>query len=80
MRRPDVADVFVLSVAVAGGVLDARLIRHDRRPITAALRRPVPLGFLTFLTLHAWDLLGPVDPFRAAARMIPKGCPRPQTG
>lgn len=70
MTRPHAADVFVYSVGIGGSLLDARLIRHEQRPITAALRRPVPLAFLTVLTLHAWDLLGPFDPFRFAARRL----------
>lgn len=69
MRR-DAGATFVYAVVVVGGVLDAHLIRHERSPITATLRRPVPLALLTFLTLHAWNVLGPWDPFRYVAKRL----------
>lgn len=72
MRRPDTADAFVVSFAVGAALLDVHLHRHERRLITEALRRPVVLVGLTVLTLHAWDVLGLFDPFRAVARLIPR--------
>jgi hypothetical protein len=55
-----------------GAALDAGLVHERRRPITHVLRTPPGVAFLAVLCLHVADLLGPVDPFRVAARLIPK--------
>lgn len=72
MRRASAADVIVAGCALLFGVADVHLIHHGKPPITAALRRPPVLAGLCVLCLHALDVLGPFDPFRAAARLIPR--------
>lgn len=72
MRRPCPADLLVLTAAAALTVGDVAFYRRHLELVTDVLRRPVPLACLTVLTLHAWDVLGPADPFRAAGRLIPR--------
>lgn len=71
MRRLCPAEILVGGAAVALAVGDIRCHRRQLEMVTDVLRRPVPLACLTVLTLHAWDVLGPADPFRAVARLIP---------
>lgn len=72
MRRPCSAEVLVGGAAAVLAIGDVRLYRHHLELVTDVLRRPVPLLCLTVLTLHAWDVLGWADPFRAIARLIPR--------
>lgn len=72
MTRPDAADLLVGACVAALAVGDVQLCRHGRRLVTDVLRRPVVTGGLVLLTLHVLDLLGPVDPFRAVARRVPR--------
>lgn len=70
MRRPDLADASVLSVAAFLGAVDVHRHRRGLTLVTDSLRRiPVAVG-LVVLTLHVLDVLGPFDPFRAVARRI----------
>lgn len=70
--RPDAAEILVGGAALTLAVGDVFLHRHDRRLVTDVLRQPAPLLVLVTLTAHALDVLGPFDPFRAAARLIPR--------
>ena len=53
-----------------GAVLDVALVAKGRRPITHVLRTPAGAAFLIVLGLHVADRLGPLDPFRAAGRVV----------
>lgn len=75
MRRACAADVIVGGCALVLCVADIHLYRHDQRLITDTLRRPLVLAWLCTLCLHALDVLGFLDPFRAAARLIPRRTP-----
>lgn len=72
MRRPDPAEILVGGTALILGVGDVVLYRQRQRLVTDVLRRPPVLAGLLVLTAHALDVLGPLDPFRAVARMIPQ--------
>lgn len=72
MRAPDAAELLVIGCAGALGVGDIFLYRHGRRLVTEVLRTPTALAGLVVLTAHALDVLGPLDPFRAFSRLIPK--------
>lgn len=72
MRRACVADVLVGGAALVLLAADVHLYRREQRLITDCLRtRPATIGLLV-LTAHVLDILGPFDPFRAAARFIPR--------
>lgn len=71
MRRPDLADLSVLSAAAFLAGVDVHRHRHGLTLVTGSLRRPVVAAGLVVLTLHVLDVLGPFDPFRAVARRIP---------
>lgn len=70
MRRPCPAAVLVGGAAVALLAGDAVLVRRGERLVTDTLREPFPLACLLVLVLHVLDVLGPLDPFRAACRRI----------
>lgn len=70
MRRPCFAELLVGGAAVALAVGDVRCVRREIEMVTDVLRRPVPRFCLTVLVLHVYDVLGPLDPFRAAARVL----------
>lgn len=72
MPRPTGADLLVGGCAAAWAGADVWLYRNKRPLVTDTLRRPVVLVALVTLTLHALDVLGPLDPFRASARLIPR--------
>lgn len=75
MARPCSAAVLVGGAAAVLLVADAQLYRHEQRLVTDVLRtRPVTVGLLV-LTAHVLDVLGPFDPFRAVARLIPRSAP-----
>lgn len=76
MRRPDAAALLVGGAALALAVGDVLLVRHERRLVTDVLRTPPVLAGLLVLTAHVVDVLGPADPFRFAARLIPRSVPR----
>lgn len=72
MRRPCAAAVLVGGVVGVLAAGDVHLHRHDRRLVTDVLRTwPATVG-LVVLTAHVIDVLGPFDPFRAVARLIPR--------
>jgi hypothetical protein len=72
MARPCSAAVLVGGAAVVLLVADAHLYRHEQRLVTDVLRgRTATVGLLV-LTAHVLDVLGPFDPFRAVARLIPR--------
>ena len=71
MRRPCPAAVLVGGAAVVLLAADAHLYRHEQRLVTDVLRSPVATVGLLVLTAHVLDVLGPFDPFRAVARLIP---------
>ena len=66
------ADVLVGACAFALTAGDVRFYRHEQSLVTDTLRRPLVAAGLVVLTLHVVDVLGPLDPFRAAARRIPR--------
>jgi hypothetical protein len=72
MRRPCPAALLVGGAAVVLLVADAHLYRHDQRLVTDVLRMPAATVCLVVTTLHVLDVLGPFDPFRAVARLIPR--------
>jgi hypothetical protein len=101
MGRPAATDDLTPALVAAaawlsfGAALDVVLVHEGHRPITHALRTPAGSAFLAVLCLHVADVLGPLDPFRRVAGLIPKRgsdpipdhvigmrsnpCPRPRT-
>lgn len=75
MRRACASDLIVGGVAALLAGADVHLCRRGECLITDTLRRPVPKVALIVLTLHVLDVLGPLDPFRLAARHIPRSAP-----
>jgi hypothetical protein len=69
------ADVLVAGAAVALLAADVQLYRRGDRLITDTLRTKPATFALLILTGHVIDVLGPFDPFRAAARLIPRSAP-----
>ena len=60
-----------LWLAVGAG-LDVALVHHNRRPMTHVLRCPLGAVGFAVLAAHLLDLLGPLDPFCAVGRCIPR--------
>lgn len=72
MRRPDAAEVVVGSAVAFILAADIHLHRREQRLVTDVLRtRPVTLACL-YVMAHVVDVLGPVDLFRHAGRLIPR--------
>lgn len=72
MRRPAPADLLVGGTAAVLLIADAHLYRHDQRLVTDCLRTKWGTVVLLVLVAHVIDCLGPIDPFRAAARLVRK--------
>lgn len=70
MRRPAPADLLVGATAAGLLAADAYLYRHQQRLITDCLRTKWGTAVLLVLVAHVTDVLGPADPFRAAARLL----------
>lgn len=67
--RPALA---VVAVAVAGMLAaNVVLIRHGKAPITHVFRTRPGRLFLDYFDWHCDGLLGPLDAFSHAARLIP---------
>lgn len=73
MTRPlDPAETLVLVTVATLAIGDALLYHQRQRLVTDVLRTRLGLAGLTVLTAHALDVLGPLDPFRALGRLIPR--------
>lgn len=71
MQRPCPAALTVAAVTVGVCAADIRFHRRGERLVTDVLRTPLVSLGLVVLVAHVLDVLGPLDPFRAVARLIP---------
>lgn len=78
MRRPEPAEL-ILGAAVAGVLAgDAWLVLEQRRRpelelVTDVLRRRGVLACSLYTLAHVLDVLGPLDAFRLAGRLLTRG-------
>lgn len=75
MRRPCPAALTVAAATVGVCAADVRFHRRGDRLVTDVLRTPVASVALLVLVAHVLDVLGPADPFRFVARLIPTVTP-----
>ena len=69
------ADLLVAGTTALLLGADVHLYRRGDRLITDTLRTPPACAALLLLTAHVLDVLGPLDPFRAFGRLIPRSSP-----
>lgn len=69
------AEAVWAGLIVAGLGWDIWLLRNGRRTLSQAARCPAGWALMALIVAHFVDLLGPLDPFHAAARLIARSTP-----